>query len=123
MRRWLAGLLCGMVWAVASSGQPSTCRDLPQARRLADGWIEAWGEARVEAITPEETRAKALEVARGQAIACAVGIDVHSLDYRAIEEGGASFRDVFFSFSRQTSSGQVVGERRSEERMNSLRLT
>lgn len=114
MRRCLAGLLWGLVWAVASSGQPSTCRDLPQARKLADDWIEAWGEARVEGITPEEARGKALEVARGEAIACAVGIDVHSLDYRAIEEGGASFRDVFLSFSRQTSSGRVVDQRRPQ---------
>ena len=114
MRRCLAGLLCGMAWAVASSGQPSTCRDLPQARELTDGWIEAWGEGRVEGITPEEARAKALEAARGEAIACAVGIDVRNLEYRAIEEGGESFRDVFLSFSRQTSFGQVVDQRRPE---------
>ena len=114
MRSCLAGLLCGLAWAVASSGQPSTCRDLPQARKLGDGWVEAWGEARVEGITPEEARDKALQAARGEAIASAVGIDVRNLDYRALEEGGESFRDVFLSFSRQTSSGQVVDERRPE---------
>ena len=114
MRSCLAGLLCGLVWAVASSGQPSTCGDLPQARKLVNGWIEAWGEVRVEGVTPEEAKTKALEAARGEAIACAAGIEVHTLDYRAIEEGGASFRDVFLSFSRQTSSGQVVDQRRPE---------
>ena len=114
MRRCLTSLLCGLVWAVASSGQPSTCRDLPQAGKLEDGWIEAWGEARVEGITPEKARDKALQAARGEATAFAVGIDVRNLDYRAFEEGGESFRDVFLSFSRQTSSGQIVDQRRPE---------
>ena len=40
-----------------------------------------------------------------------MGIDVRNLDYRALEEGGQSFRDVFLSFSRQTSSGRIVAER------------
>lgn len=111
MRRCLAGLLCGLAWAIASSAQPSTCRDLPQARKLADGWVEAWGEARVEGITPEEAKAKALQAARGEAIASVVGIEIRNLDYRALEEGGESFRDVFLSFSRQTSSGRIVDER------------
>ncbi len=114
MRRCLAGLLCGLAWAIAGSAQPSTCRDLPQARKLADDWVEAWGEARVEGITPEEAKAKALQAARGEAIASVVGIEVRNLDYRALEEGGQSFRDVFLSFSRQTSFGQVVDQRRLE---------
>ncbi len=114
MRRCLAGLLCCLAWAADTHGESSTCRDLPQASKLADGWIEAWGEARVEGITPEEAKTKALEAARGEAIAFAVGRVIRNLDYRALEEAGESFRDVFLSFSRQTSSGKVVDERRPE---------
>ena len=114
MRRCLAGLLCCLAWAADTHGESSTCRDLPQASKLADGWIEAWGEARVEGITPEEAKTKALQAARGEAIAFAVGRVIRNLDYRALEEAGESFRDVFLSFSRQTSSGQIVDYRPPE---------
>ena len=117
MNRWLAGLMCIASWAQAGPGEGqiplSPKRLQPPARTLPDGWIEAVGEAQLAHITPDEAKARALRAAREEAIAYALGIDITSLDYLALEEG-EDFHEGFLSFSRQTSAGRIVAERAVE---------
>lgn len=114
MKRWTAGLLFSLTCALPCLGelQARPFPEIPRAgvRALADGWIETVGEAQLSDITPDEARARALQAAREEAIAFALGIDISSLDY-VYKEEGTSFRESFLSLSRQISSGRIVAER------------
>ena len=119
MRRWSICLLCCAACAipsrrVESPTRPAAASDLPTAHRLPEGWIEAWGEARLVNLTPKEAREQALQAAREAAIQFDVGVEIRTGDYLIQEDDGSSFRDAFLSFSRQTSSGRIV-EVRSEK--------
>lgn len=111
MAIWI-GLWLGMLWGVGEMAAQSGPSNRPLAvRKLGGGWVEAEGQEQVVNIAPEEARRRALQAAREQAIAFAVGIEVQTQTYLRTEEG---MREAFVMLSEQTSAGRIVEEKSPE---------
>ncbi|MFC2094551.1 DUF4384 domain-containing protein [Bacteroidota bacterium] len=78
-------------------------------------WVETTGRFNGANVTPAEGKAKALELARSEAIKKVVGIKVTEEIYRnvsetSLSENSSEYIDIFSRLGRTTSNGKIIDE-------------
>jgi len=81
-------------------------------------WVETTGRYLGANVTPDEGKARALDLARSEAIKIVVGVKVTEEIYRnvseiSLSENSSGYIDIFSRLSRSTSNGKIIDEKHS----------